>query len=152
MKHLVFVFLVMIVFSCQSNDEIDCSSYLTVPTKSLFIKLVDNNGNNLIENETYIADDIKIVFNGYTNNQVVFKNVPGIENLIVLNIFGNEGNNTFNIQLSDNETDILILNLDTEEPTNPCGFTFFKLNSATYNDVVETIEDFNGEYLITIVK
>jgi len=152
MKHLLYIFLILGVFSCKNDDEIDCSYYTSIASKSIFIKLIDSNGNNLIENETYAANTINIVFGDYTFTDVVFEDVLGIENLIALNIFGNQGDNQFRINLSENETDLLILNIDKQETVNPCVGHIFTLNSATYNGVIQTLENFDGDYLITVIK
>lgn len=151
MKFFSILFCFLCLFSCKNDDKEDIDCALFDPAISnLFIKLVDSNGNNLIENEIYKADDITILLNNYTATNVVFKNIPELNNLIALNIHGENGNNTFKIKLSENETDTLVLNLTLESTI--CGFSFFKLNSATYNDKAQTIEDFNGNYLITVIK
>ncbi|WP_372752790.1 hypothetical protein [Mariniflexile sp.] len=150
MKFLSIVFCCICLFSCKDDkEEVDCS-LLDFANPSLFIKLLDANGNNLIENKVYNSDDISIIFNGYTMTNVVIDNVESLENLIVLNLIGVEGNNIFEIKLSDTETDTLIMNLTVE--SKYCGWTFLKLNSVTYNDVIKTYEDFNGNFLITIIK
>ena len=82
------------------------------------------------------------MFNDYTYTNVVFNDVEGIENLITLNLIGIDGDNTIKIQLSSEVTDTLILNLTAESEV--CGWTFFSINSAIYNGVILTIEDFNG--------
>ena len=151
MKYLSIIICFLCLTSCKNNDkeEIDCALF-DPAISNLFIKLIDAKGNNLIENETYIADDITVLFNESTYTNVVYNDVQGIENLIVLNLIGINGDNTIKINLSNNITDTLILNLTTESEV--CGWTFFTLNSATYNDEIKTIEDFNGNYLITVLK
>jgi hypothetical protein len=151
MKYLYVIVCFLCLTSCKNDDKEDIDCALFDPAiSSLFIKLVDSDGNNLIENETYKADDITVLFNNYTTTNVVFKDIPELNNLIALNIHGENGNNTFKIKLSENEIDTLILNLKAE--SSICNWTFFKLNSATYNGIVQTLEDFNGDYLITIIK
>lgn len=152
MKQPFLLFIILCIMASCSKDEketIDCALF-DPAISNLFIKLVDAEGNNLIENETYIADDITVLFNDYLYTNVVFNDVEGIENLITLNVIGNDGDNTIKIQLSSGETDTLILNLTAESEI--CGWTFFSINSAIYNDIILTIEDFNGNYLITAVK
>lgn len=152
MKQPFLLFIILCIIASCSKDEketIDCALF-DPAISNLFIKLVDAEGNNLIENETYIADDITVLFNDYLYTNVVFNDVEGIENLITLNVIGNDGDNTIKIQLSSEETDTLILNLTAESEI--CGWTFFSINSAIYNDIILTIEDFNGNYLITAVK
>ncbi len=151
MKSYLILFCICCFISCKNDDkqEIDCALFDPfIP--SLFIKLIDSDGNNLIENNTYKADEIKVLFNDYTYSNVVFNDVQGIENLIVLNLIGVDGENTLKIQLSNEVTDTLILNLTAE--SHICDWTFFKLNSAIYNGVLQELEDFNGNYLITVVK
>jgi len=152
MKQPFLLFIILCIMASCSKDEketIDCALF-DPAISNLFIKLVDAEGNNLIENETYIADDITVLFNDYLYTNVVFNDVEGIENLITLNVIGKDGDNTIKIQLSSEETDTLILNLTAESEI--CGWTFFSINSAIYNDIILTIEDFNGNYLITAVK
>jgi len=152
MKQPFLLFIILCIMASCSKDEketIDCALF-DPAISNLFIKLVDEEGNNLIENETYIADDITVLFNDYLYTNVVFNDVEGIENLITLNVIGKDGDNTIKIQLSSGETDTLILNLTAESEI--CGWTFFSINSAIYNDIILTIEDFNGNYLITAVK
>ncbi len=151
MKSFLIVFACLCLFSCKNDDEpeIDCALFDPF-ISNLSIKLIDSEGQNLIENNTYIADDITVLFNGNTYTNVVFNDVQGIENLITLNLIGLDGDNTLKINLSQEISDTLILNLTAESQI--CGWTFFTLNSANYNGVFQQIEDFNGNYLITVVK
>ncbi|MEP0263046.1 hypothetical protein [Dokdonia sp.] len=156
MKHLYTLALFsVLLFSCNSDDNDPEIACLTEPIFSnLFIDVVNAQGENLIANQTYIADNITIddVTNGYTSSGVVFMGVPGIENLIALGIYGQDGDNTFEINLSDIETDTLVLNLTRSETGGPCSQFVFTLNSAVYNDEPKDIQDFGGDFLITVVK
>ena len=148
-KLFSFLLCLVLLYSCSSDDDLVCS----INSNNIFVKLVDNEGNNLIENETYLADEIVVRFNAaYEFTNVVFNEVEGLENLIAINIFGEQGNNTFEIQLSDSETDTLILNLNKEIIDGPCGNVYYILNSVTYNGNDEIPEDFDGDYLITVTK
>jgi hypothetical protein len=151
MKKALFIFVLLLLFnSCKNDDDgIDCALFDPI-TKSLYINLVDSDDNNLIENETYNADDITVLYNNNTFTNVFFNNIPSLENLIALKISGTQGDNTYEIQLSENLTYSLILDLTLESTV--CDISFFTLNSVSYNDIIQTIEDFNGDYLITIVK
>ncbi|PQV49456.1 hypothetical protein CLV33_10387 [Jejuia pallidilutea] len=152
MKKIALSLLILLsVFFCKNDDdnEIDCS-LIDIGPPNIYIELVDANGNNLIENETYIADNITVTFKGYIIENVVFKNVPSVENFIALSVSGSKGDNTFNIHLSENETDILTLNLSEREVI--CSVTFYTINETTYNGEIQTLKDFNGDYLITITK
>lgn len=150
-KIALILFLLLFVLSCKNDDdnEVDCS-VLDIAPPNIYIELVDGDGNNLIENKTYIADNITITFNDFVIENVVFKNVPSIKNFIALSVFGNEGDNTFDVHLSDSETDKLTLNLSRAQVI--CGVTLHTINEARYNGKTQTLKDFNGNYLITIVK
>ena len=139
------------LFSCNSDDDVNCTSEPAF-SPSVFIELVNAEGENLIDNGTYVAEDITIDFNDSTFTNVVFTDVPGIANLIGLNVFGEDGDNILNINLSDTETDILVLNINREETGGPCSQSFFTLNSATYNGESRELQDFGGDFLITVVK
>jgi hypothetical protein len=145
--------LCFLLFSCNSddNDEIQCITIEPI-SSTLFIELVNAQGENLIENGTYVTEDITIDFNESTFANVVFTDVPGLENFIGINIFGEDGDNTFEINLSGTEVDTLVLNLTREETGGPCSQTVFELNTVTYNGESEELQDFGGDFLITVVK
>ncbi len=138
------------LFSCNSDDT-QCLTILPV-SSNLFIELVNTEGENLIENGTFQADAITIDFNENTFTNVVFTNVAGLESFIGINIFGEDGDNTFTINLSDTETDVLVLNITREETGGPCSQSIFTLNSVTYNGESKELQDFGGDFLITVVK
>ncbi|WP_298237346.1 hypothetical protein [uncultured Algibacter sp.] len=153
MRYFILLFCFLLVQSCKTNDDIICYGD-PIPSRIVFINLVDNDGNNLIENGTYNSDDIEVTFNGYTNPDPFFKNNPEFENLILVTVVGNEGDNTYEIQLSNSTTDILSLNLSGEFiGSEACGSIFFKPNTAHYNGIAQTLEDFDTwNYLVTITK
>ena len=95
------IFCNLCLCSCKTDDDNDIDCALFDPANSnLFIKLIDSDGNNLIENNTFIADDIKILFNGYTMTNVVYNKI-GQEKLIYFSLIGGAGNNTFEITVPD---------------------------------------------------
>lgn len=153
MKQLsLFILLSLFLFSCSSDDpEVSCD-FIQAIGSNLYIDLVNEQGENLIENGTYNPDDIIINFNGSVFTGAVFTEVQGIENFITIGVFGEDGDNTYEIRLSDTETDTLILNLTREETGGPCSQFVFILNSVAYNGEIQEIEDFGGDFLITVVK
>lgn len=153
MKKVALILCLYLYFcGCKNNDDIDCSVVTGPALKTIFIKIIDSNEINLIENNTYIANDIMIRFGDFVFTNVVFDNIPEIENLIALNLIGDDGDNTFQIELSDIDTDILVLNLEKLSDGGPCFGSTFEINSATYNEQSITVEDFNGDYIITVIK
>ena len=153
MKRIVILALIILMGSCkQDDDNTDCSLAIPEPPAQLFINLLDQNGENLLENGTFLASEIFIRSGSTIFTDVVSTENPTLANLIGLNIFAEAGDNAFEIVLSDSQTDILILNLDIETVEGTCPFTRTLLNRATYNGIVEPIEDFNGEFLIDVVR
>lgn len=155
MRILTLLFCLIFIQSCKNDDETcDYALYDPVALRTVFIKLVDTNGNNLIENETYNSNNIEVSFNGYTNTSPFFENTPELENLIAVTVIGIEGDNTYEIKLNNTITDTLILNLDSEILGNePCTSTYFTINNTSYNNTNQTVEDLNNwNYLITVVK
>jgi hypothetical protein len=151
MKNIyTFILLSFVLFSCNS-DDVDCTSE-PIFNGAIVIELVNVDGENLIENGAYNAEDITIAFNDSLLTGVVTTDLPEIANRIVLNIFGEDGDNTFDINLSDTETDELVLNLTREATGGQCSQFALTLNTALYNS--ETIELQNSDvgYLMTIVK
>lgn len=143
-------FFCLISCSTEDNNDIDCTLF-DPENFVLYIELVDHDGNNLIENETYIADEIKIVFGDYTMNNVIYYDSSSKKNLIAFSLIGAVGDNTFKIQLSDELTDTLVLNL--KDGGQVCGWSFLLLNTASYNGQLQTIKKFKGNnHLITVVK
>ncbi|WP_299674236.1 hypothetical protein [uncultured Dokdonia sp.] len=148
----LFIIVSILLFSCNSDDsETICNPTLVIES-ILFIELVNTEGENLIENGIYNPDDITIGFNGNIFTGVVFTGVQGVENVIVLNVFGEEGDNTFDINLSDTETDTLILNISKEEISDPCIQLVITVNEVIYNGESKELQDFEGGFLITVVK
>ena len=147
----MFLSFIFLSTACNNDDDIDCALFDPI-IQQIFIELVDEEGNNLIENGTFDRDEISVRFNDFVFTGVVFDS-EGIENLITLTLFGSNGDNTFFIDLSNTETDIMVTNLTQISET--CGVSFFELNSITYNGEVQTVLDdgsFNGFPRIRVVR
>ncbi len=147
------ILLSFILFSCANDDndpEIACDLIQAIGS-NLYIDLVNGQGENLIENGTYNPNDITIDFNGNTFTGVI-TGVEGIQNFVTVGVFGDDGDNTLEIRLSDTETDTLVMNLTRSETGGPCAQFVFQLNSAIYNGVSRELQDFGGDFLITVVK
>lgn len=151
-----YVLAVMVLFSftaCSTDDdgEVQCRE-TPVQNRFVFIELVNADGINLLENNTYIADDITIDYGESTIVNVVNNDVPGFENLIALMIFGEDGDTIFRIKLSETVEDILKLNLTLTTSEGECPSLITTLNAITYNDVLQVPEDFFEDLKITVVK
>ncbi len=136
-KYILLILVLPLLSNCGNNDDdgIDCALF-DPAQQQFFIELVDEQGNNLFENETFNREEILIQFNGL-EFPGVFTDFEPLENFIVLEFFGEQGDNTYQIVLSENETDTLILNLSIDSQI--CGIRFFNLNTATYNEQEQNI-------------
>ena len=147
-KILTFIIIVFLFSNCSNDDDngIDCSLFDPV-IQQLFIELVDENGDNLLENGTFNIEQIRIRFDN-TEFQVV--ELGFIENVIPIQ-FVSQGENIYEIILSDTETDILLLDLSLREEI--CGIEFFDLETVTYNGEEQMIiVENNIEPLIRVVR
>ena len=119
--------------------------------KSLFIKITNAAGENLIEQGEIVGDNI-IVRNGMTEyTNVVLSTVEPIKNYITLNLNGPTTDVTYEIQLSETRTDILVLGLSNVISDGICPISFWLVDSASYNGEDLLIEDFNEDFLVTVV-
>ncbi|QLG45495.1 hypothetical protein [Costertonia aggregata] len=140
---LLFLFLI----SCREVESIDCS-LVDCAFQTFSITFVDGDGNNLIENGTYTINDIMVSKNG---DQLSFN--ASEDNKILFETAGQQGDNIYEIKLSESRTDVLILDLDRRDSRNECCGPFFDVNNAIYenssNLVVET-DGFITELIVTI--
>lgn len=145
MKKLLFV-LLLSLFGCNDDDKEDpCfpNGFVIDPlVRNFFIELVNADGENLIENGTFKRDEIELRYKESQITGVVFESVAGLENVITMNLFGDEGDNVFLVDLSASVTDTLTLNLT--KTVTECGIADFSLNSATYNSMEQALLPFNG--------
>lgn len=148
MKKFTFIFAILLCFFNCKEDNLCYGDPFEI---SLFIEIIDSNGNNLITNNTFSSENIITRFNGYENKSPVVESLLDKENLIQVDVIGIEGDNTFEIQLSNSITDILIMNISNEITDPPCSTTIPTLNSVSYNGIDQTLKNFEG-YLITVVK
>lgn len=145
--------IILLSFSCFlliSCNKVDCTTDDPI-FRSLFIKLLDADGNNLIENDTFNSETITIRFSEAIYTGVVFTDVQGIENLIIINLLGQEGSNIYEIQLSESRTDILELAMLEIGKDEPCPASYFIPDGASYNRVDQTIEVFGDDFMITVI-
>ncbi|GAA4305164.1 hypothetical protein [Aestuariibaculum suncheonense] len=146
---LLCLFILLSGCSDKDKESIDCS-VIYIGNPLLLLKITDTNGNNLIENETYTAENISINYNNNTINDVVIDDYPQLNAFINVPLFGTDIERTFKINLSETETDVLIVNVTLEEGI--CKYIFTIPLSGTYNGNSITIENYNNNYLITVVK
>ncbi|WP_350289755.1 hypothetical protein [uncultured Croceitalea sp.] len=170
MKRIVlYITAFLILLSCSTDDSsnpcaLPVGASVDAITQSIYIELVNSDGTNLITNNTYSGLDIIAEKNGFIIRPVVFDaaQIPSlpesVKDIIVLELFGQEGANTWSIQLNENETDVLVIDLKHGAP-DECGFFLFEVLSASYNGISQNVEPFavnEGDaqinFKITVVK
>jgi NRPS condensation-like uncharacterized protein len=64
-----------------------------------------------------------------------------VRDVIVLQLFGEEGENTWAINLNEEETDTLVIDLKHGTP-DECGLFLLEVLSASYNGIEQNVEPF----------
>lgn len=147
MRLLLSLLCLLCLLSCEEDNKCEGDPFF----QNLFIEIIDSDGNNLISNNTFKPSEIIITdSNGYSMINPV-QNIPNRGDLIVMVVYGNQGNNSFEIKLSDTITDTLVMNVSNEITEGPCSVNISTLNSVAYNGVNKALNNFEG-FLITVVK
>ncbi|WP_394748271.1 hypothetical protein [Spongiimicrobium salis] len=157
-KKLLLPVLLLIMSSCLRNvdDEIvDCALFdPAIPI--ITITYVDADGNNLIRNETFNADDIEILrADGSVGGGVILPRMD--EEMPENNPFNytlwialpRSETETYRIQLTDMVTDEL--QFTAQRQNLPCGLSYFIPISGTYNGTDITIVEDTIDFRIRIV-
>ncbi len=170
MKNIVLCTVALLLaLSCNTDDVngacgIPDGAIIDPITQTIYIELVDTNGNNLIANGTYNGLDITAEKDGFIIRPVVFdetqfSNLPeSVKDIIVLPLFGEEDDNTWLLNLNENVTDTLVVNIKHGDP-DACGFFLFEVLEVSYNEIEQDIEPFavfdtdsKIDFKITVVK
>ncbi|MFD2586587.1 hypothetical protein ACFSQJ_06575 [Croceitalea marina] len=165
----LYLIAFLVSISCNlSDDGVPCAlpdgSSVDIIVQSMYIELVDANGTNLIANDTYPGLDISAEKDGFIIRPVVFDesqipNLPkSVKDIIVLELLGPEGENTWVLKLNENENDTLAIDLKHGN-ADECGLFLLEVLSATYNGVQQNVEPFavfdtdsKIDFKITVVK
>lgn len=145
-------FLLPIIFlfiACADDESVDCAT-LDVVTKNILVEVVDSEGNNLIQNGTYKAEEISVRLK---NSQTcciggVFEDVPGLETLISVQLLP-ETETFYIIELSNEEEGELVVNNELE--SSECFGMIPTAISATYNSTSLQSRDFDSDTLLFTV-
>ena len=132
--------VILLFISCSSNDdEIDCELF-DPAFADLYIKLVDIQGNNLIENGTIDPDKISVRgdFPGasfrfvpadeYSKPDAYYRELDNTLKLFIPN------KSRFQYTIHLNSTDAIQVNFSAELIKLPCGLFYFKPNKVLFNN------------------
>jgi len=164
-RSFVLSFVLILMFSCKTNDDPSsiCQGIIDFGIPSIFlIELVDSEGNNLVENGTYLEEQITARLNGaILSEDLINTTHTEMQNVITLFPVGNEGANQYLINLSETETDTLDFTLEfieierLSEGSLYCG-TRSDLASVNYNqnevDISSISLDSLSPITITVIK
>lgn len=132
---LIIILAVFIILGCESDDTDPCFNVDPL-FQNFVIELVDADGNNLIENNTYIRSEIKVFLNENVIGGVPEPAVP--VNFISIELLAVADNQVLEVVLGNNDTDELILSIESGEPGG-CGLIPLTVTNATYNGTERTI-------------
>lgn len=148
-SYLFTLLFVVTLISCSSeDDEIDCGVIDMVP-EVFFIEYLDNEGNNLLDNGTYIHEEIEITVDGevvgevFTNTEETFLIIPEFNAV-------QKNESEYLIKLSPTETDVM--QLEYSEETGICGHHIYTVENAVYNGEDMELERYGGNEKITVIK
>ncbi|MGB7394028.1 MAG: hypothetical protein WA913_06515 [Pricia sp.] len=155
-KKYLLLILGMIFINCNDDDlcAIPEGTIVDPINQQLSIELINNNGENLIDNGTYAESDIIVIHRGFEITNSVNRNFESERKVIKIGISGTErGENVWLIQLNSAATDTLLL--DIEQEMGDCGSISYIPRTAFYNGerkLLDTISDSKYYPRITVLK
>ena len=159
MKKIFTIILIGLLFTSCGNDDdgIDCA--LFDPAFSvLYIRIVDNSGNNLIENGTIHPNDISVDgdFSGAS-----FQFIPADE-LSSPDATVREFDNTIRLFIPDqptfqytirfNEAHVINIDFTAELTRIPCNLSYFTPNRGIYNDEALELTEVSSLQVLAIIE
>lgn len=157
-KVFTIILITLLLPSCSGDDDdgIDCALF-DPAFPSVYIRIVDATGANLIENETIDPNNITVEGDfPYAGFHFIPANefaVPGADIRVFdnsLNLFiPNESSFQYTIDLDGYET--ISVGFDAELTRIPCGITYYKPIGVTFNgETIELKEISSLQFLVII--
>lgn len=152
MRNLYFLIFTFLFLSCEITEKeaADCAA-VSCLADTVVLQLVDNEGNNLIENGTYKKGDIKVFSEGYNRGEV--SSIPDFGNVIFVTLSGGEGDVDYEITLNETQVEPLGLNLAILRDGGDCCPPDYKVKSAIFKGEEQEIirgEEFPSETIILV--
>lgn len=148
---LILVFTVTTLISCSNKDGEDCSLFDPV-FPSLYLKIVDSNGTNLLENETFKSEDISVKGN-FSNASFVFvsenEDNINLNNTLFLAI-PNQLESKYSIQLNDSE--IIEIDFKVEKVEIACNISYNKPVEALFREENLELKEFDSLQYYLVVE
>jgi hypothetical protein len=145
---LTFLFALSLISCTSEDDEIDCS-VIDIAPQLFFIEYLDEDGNNLLDNGTYVPEEIEVTLDDVAMGEVYTHTE---ESFLIIYEYGGLQNNEsdYIIKLSSTETDIM--QLEYSQKAGICGTHIFTVERAVYNNVEMDLENYMGNEKITVIK
>ncbi|RCS25959.1 hypothetical protein DUT90_09260 [Polaribacter sp. WD7] len=153
MKKLILLVLGFgVIISCYEKENINCLTF-EIERPQLFIKIINNEGVNLIENGTINSTNITIEEN---SSNISFTFIPEgqfgdfneFDNSIALTV-PNESDFRYTVAINDFETIVLDFTLVLTNAL--CNVSFFQPESVNFNDKELQLMEFPPrQYLIVV--
>lgn len=155
MKQLLYIFIILCVLSCSeddgggavggcltssdvSSDRLSSKSSTAVLSDELVIEYLDADGNNLIENMTYNADEISLGYKNHMITDVVDFQNEDTRYLVQIGGYS-EDKNIYTVMLSAIETDTMEL-YATQVDFSSCTGPALAIDSVIYNGNLQKLE------------
>jgi|AntAceMinimDraft_5_1070358.scaffolds.fasta_scaffold31829_3 hypothetical protein len=147
-KTFLFVGVFSLLFSCVDDNEpeIDCRLFDPIfPT--LFIKFVDQSGNNLIENGTINTDSLRVM-GSFPNVGIAFvqENEFAMPDADIRKL-----DNTIELSLTDqvqyqysvyfSQTDSVVVDVSAELTKIPCNISYYTPKGVRFKDTDVELEE-----------
>jgi hypothetical protein len=141
-KNQTLLILALIIsMGCSSDDDkIDCALY-DPGFASLYVKFIDNSGENLIENGTIDPSDISVEgdfseasfrFNPANEFAVPDADIRQLDNTIELII---PNTSTFQYVIRLSSTVLITLDFSAEITRLPCNLSYYDPTAVVFNDI-----------------
>lgn len=151
-KFRLFYSLISIfIFTGCTNDNgtlVQCAA-IDYAVPGLLIEIVDTNGNNLLDNETYNSNEISVVIDNDNISRIVKEDN---RTYIIISLTDSIKNKELKVILSPSETDTMTVQLKNITTGAPCYFLFSEATGVIYNENSLPLEKSTFNQKITVVK